>query len=339
MLSFYELTWFEKILFLKKILGSFVLKTIKGAIASFADCIGGKAKSVVCDIVPNQSGSGTPSPDNVRPISGWTATDVNVCGKNLLDKSKGLFLANNAIFGGTSTEIDGSLVLPSGTYTFSISEIQNGIYIDTEEGRIKTVYTATSASFTLSKTQAVKLTTYKGVSDVSVIESYDYQLELGSTASDYQPYQGQTYEVDWSDEVGTIYGGTVDAVSGVVTVTALPLVFSSADPWSLSSGNFFYRTYSQIQGTVVSGYYVTENGIRMHLNPNNGQIRAYFGDNPILTDSTDMATLVGGYKLIYNLQTPLEYTISEQQIALLKGSNNVWSTSGGQTEVTYKAEA
>ena len=32
---------------------------------------------------PVQSGSGDPSPSNVRPISGWTGCEVTRCGKNL----------------------------------------------------------------------------------------------------------------------------------------------------------------------------------------------------------------------------------------------------------------
>jgi hypothetical protein len=34
--------------------------------------------SLIADIVPVQSGSGNPSPDNVRPISGWTGCNITV---------------------------------------------------------------------------------------------------------------------------------------------------------------------------------------------------------------------------------------------------------------------
>lgn len=37
---------------------------------------------------PKQEGSGTPSPENVRPISGWTGVEVQHCGKNLLNESE-----------------------------------------------------------------------------------------------------------------------------------------------------------------------------------------------------------------------------------------------------------
>lgn len=54
-----------------------VTGTASGAIASFDDGANGKAlKSLTIEINPVQSGTGDPSPDNVRPISGWTGAVV-----------------------------------------------------------------------------------------------------------------------------------------------------------------------------------------------------------------------------------------------------------------------
>ena len=62
--------------------------TASGSIASFSDGSSlFNAKSVVISIEPIQSGSGTPSPDNVRPISGWTGAEVNVSGSNAWNES------------------------------------------------------------------------------------------------------------------------------------------------------------------------------------------------------------------------------------------------------------
>lgn len=49
-----------------------------GAIASFADGSANPLKSLVVDINPVQAGSGTPSPSNIRPISGWSSVEVTV---------------------------------------------------------------------------------------------------------------------------------------------------------------------------------------------------------------------------------------------------------------------
>ena len=42
-------------------------------------------KQCKVNFTPVQSGSGDPSPDNVRPISGWSGLNVTHCGQNLLN--------------------------------------------------------------------------------------------------------------------------------------------------------------------------------------------------------------------------------------------------------------
>ena len=54
------------------------------AVASFTDGADNiPVKSLTVEIEPVQSGTGDPSPENVRPISGWTGANVSVTGKNL----------------------------------------------------------------------------------------------------------------------------------------------------------------------------------------------------------------------------------------------------------------
>ena len=49
-----------------------------------------------------------------------------------------------------------------------------------------------------------------------LIGSDKIQVELGSTATAYEPYQGITIPIDWTNEAGTVYGGYVDLVKGEV---------------------------------------------------------------------------------------------------------------------------
>ena len=51
--------------------------TASGSVATFSDGAGGVAvKNVKVNITPSQSGSGDPSPSNIRPISGYTQADL-----------------------------------------------------------------------------------------------------------------------------------------------------------------------------------------------------------------------------------------------------------------------
>ena len=52
------------------------LKTVSGNPISVSDALARPAESLVIEILPQQSGSGDPSPDNVRPISGFTGVNI-----------------------------------------------------------------------------------------------------------------------------------------------------------------------------------------------------------------------------------------------------------------------
>ena len=54
------------------------LNTFSGAIASFKCSEALPVTDLTVSVEPVQSGSGDPSPDNIRPISGWTGANVHV---------------------------------------------------------------------------------------------------------------------------------------------------------------------------------------------------------------------------------------------------------------------
>ena len=60
-------------------------KVVSGDVVSFNTPREVNIKSLKVYFSPKQAGEGTPSPDNVRPISGWTGVEIEHCGKNLFD--------------------------------------------------------------------------------------------------------------------------------------------------------------------------------------------------------------------------------------------------------------
>lgn len=60
--------------------------TATGNPVTFITDLAKPLKSLVANFLPIQS-SGTPSPDNVLPITGWTGVNVSHTGKNLFDKT------------------------------------------------------------------------------------------------------------------------------------------------------------------------------------------------------------------------------------------------------------
>lgn len=82
------------------------LSSASGAIASFSDGADLPLKSLLVDIEPVQSGSGDPSPTNIRPISGWNA--VNVKNGNTVIATISL---GETVYGGTLNPLTGVLTV------------------------------------------------------------------------------------------------------------------------------------------------------------------------------------------------------------------------------------
>lgn len=60
-------------------------KVATGNPLTITDAAGIKVEKIVIEFEPKQAGSGTPSPSNIRPITGYTSLSAYGCGKNLED--------------------------------------------------------------------------------------------------------------------------------------------------------------------------------------------------------------------------------------------------------------
>lgn len=283
-----------------------IVQTINDvAIATFADGADeALIKKLLVSIDPIQEGTGDPSPENVRPITGRTGLNVVRTGKNIVDDSiKRTNAAHTTITIGGGTD-DYYLFLHPGTYTLSC-KFADGVHygalikeLDSSSVTIwSTAGTSTQASFTISKGGLYRLWFYRssGAGGVSVDNISDVQLEVGSTATEYEPYKGNTYSVDWETEVGTVYGGTLDVASGKLTVD---------------------RAY-------IASY--------------NGETlpSTWISDRDVYAEGTTPTT---GAQVVYTLAEPVEYQLSTQDITTLLGANNIWADSGNILEVEYVAD-
>lgn len=76
----------------------------------------------------------------------------------------------------------------------------------------------------------------------------DVSINYPSTDTEYHAYTGTTYDVDWTTEAGTVYGGSVDIANGVVTSTKAQDGSDLPDP-----------VVTQISPTELSTLYGTNN--------------------------------------------------------------------------------
>ena len=151
----------------------------------------------------------------------------------------------------------------------------------------------------------------------------------------------------------TVYGGTVDLVSGVLTVDrayvdlgTLTWTYQSGQGRFLSSGVSSAIKAPATNGDTInvisSSYkYMSLNSLGLTSNVTGCAIsttRNVYVKDPAYTDATAFKTAMNGVQLVYELATPRTIQLDPQTITTLVGVNNVWADSG-DSEVEYYANA
>lgn len=215
--------------------------------------------------------------------------------------------------GGETIIVEGSLVLPNGTYHYPADTADAQGVTVTYRKMNKTTHStsALQSPFTVDDAFNNQYLIYVGVYCARAGE-YDTtiypMIQEGSAITSWSPYSNichitgrtglsvyvsptqdvadaTTYAVDWTSQAGTVYGGTLDMVTGVLTSTMANIASYNGEtitePW-LSSMDAY-----------VAG-----------------------------------ATPTTGAQVVYTLATPITYQLTPQEIEVLIGTNNVWSSSG-----------
>ena len=162
-------------------------------------------------------------------------------------------------------------------------------------------------------------------------------LRLNCDNSDYEPYTGQTFNINLTNIAGTVYGGTVDIISGVIKVKYVleTLVWGSNYVLQTTFTNNELRRFSLTNNTV--------NDSNISLYPSLCNIAPFAYDT--ITDSIHQ--FVKGNKayiclpkttssdtsiqICYKLQTPIIYNLTSNVLTTQQGINNIWSTDGSLT--------
>lgn len=238
-----------------------VYGTSSGAIASFAD--GGNNKplnSLKVAITPQQA-SGTPSPSNPLPISGWTGANITRCGKNMWNNEKAVadsnvptvyvdengwltFNTSASFLRYNDLIFDGQITL-SGTFKSS-TDAQNNIrfrayYSDGTYNDLLSLSTTDTNEHYAYGTSTVnkKVVRIRTIDTSGKQTKCKLQLEIGTIATDYTPYSATTYPITWSD-AGTVYGGEIDVLNGKLINKRMILTYDGTENWRLSNNDYFY---------------------------------------------------------------------------------------------------
>lgn len=301
-------------------------------------------KSLVANIEPIQSGSGTPSPTNVRPISGWDSVKVAKTGKNLFDGSG---TTSNTYINDLGVErpsegwkLSGYIPVPSNTTLHFTPNSGSGSsakhwFYDANKNGISYIDSGAQTFTTPANAKFMRFSFRDASTDI--------QLEIGSTATSYEPYKGETHTTALGR---TVYKGTLDVVSGLLTVTHLGVDMGSLS-WSYNATSQIHTAVMPADsvavasvgdtGAICSSYergdYTNDfaNGKFCVCDSNLSTAKRIGVKNTDITDATAFQTSVTGQSLVYTLATPQTYQLTPEDVDLLLGTNNIWADSGDIT--------
>lgn len=338
-------------------------------IASFNDGQNEPLRKLKISIEPTQSGSGDPSPSNIRPISGWDGANVNVSGANLWDEEWEEGILDTS----TGANLPTSNRLRSKNYIACKPNTAYYFYSGGSNGKLRVCYYDANKTYLNSYINGVPFNAsyttpnncyYLRFCQVEAdVTTYGNNLSINypSTATTYAPYNGNTYPISWSDEAETVYGGNFklfkDGGKWYCTVTKVSegYVFTKDDEWEYTSGNRF-------KCNKACGFNVSGDGYNYVTSTTSNFKYEYVYTSSILSDncmtwfaSTDNLFIrADGYAdltsfkaflqsnpitIVGELATPETYTFEiDTEIATLLGVNNIFADCGDVEECRYITE-
>ena len=196
------------------------------------------------------------------------------------------------------------------------------------------------------------------------IEYSDIQVEIGDTATTYEPYRGETFTIDLGQDV---YGGSLDWNSGVLTIDRVIHTLDGSEVWGeantastsqdsrrryalYASKNRFLQNSalahnaSDVDGkllcsklptvTASDTYYHTD-GICSLCRGQSNEIYGYC--DQYATDFEGFKAAMIGAQIVFGLKEPITVQLTPQEILALSGVNTLYSDTG-DTTVSGKAD-
>ena len=346
---------------------------------------------------------------NICPITGRTGVNVVRTGGNLLDSAK---LIDQAGWNIITLKLE-----PSTSYTMSTTMPDGtglALYFKTTNsggGSSSEIVYSGHPVTQMSDADGHLYISQRRASGTDSFANYDWQIELGSTASPYTPYVGTTYSVvfpalgrnifdidsiEWTsgtrdDDGNPAASGSSHYTSAIpvqenTTYTFSGTLKTSSSTWRVyflaTDGTWIERTgsianvpkdlltpagcgYVQIQcnnsldladvqielgseshafepytNTLYGGTVDVVSGV---LTVTKGEIASYSGEALPAAWISDRDVYAAGTtpsigaQVVYELAMPVTIQLTAQEASMLKGVNTVWADCG-QTEMTYAAK-
>jgi len=300
---------------------------------------------------------------NICPINGWDEVDVTRCGKNLInalgtDTNNGYvtgqfityygYLSGANTFAGFVTEYNPI----KGGETYLINGIAGGSPAICFYTKNKTFISGIKYNNRTSFTFTAPSNAYYIRASVANVNKETAMLVVGSTATSYEPYNGHTYTIQFRDGDNplTVYGGTLDVVSGELTVDrasvdlgTLEYVYDSTVPrfYSFDINSLVKAPLGNVVVNAISSDYIATSFDNLYVtDKRNGTFAVGTTGtlsiiNTLYTDPTAFKTAMSGVQLVYELATPQTIQLTPTQVNSLLGTNNLWADTGNILEGEY----
>ena len=283
---------------------AYLLNEVEGLpsdIATFTDGSNLPMPSLKVGIEPIQEGSGDPSPTNIRPISGWDEVNVSVSGVNVWDEEweVGAYNTNNGEKANTNVQIRSKgyiEVLPNVSYywliphTSVISGFAVALYYDANKNYIGYQNMSSNGDILTMPSNCSYVTFFLSALYGTTYNN-DISINYPSTDTSYHAYNGQTYTIPFKDGDNplTVYGGTLDVVSGELKVVPY---YDSYNGETLEGEWMSDRDVYAVGTTPTNGAQVVNIGatpITYQLTPT--QVKSLLGSNNVWADTGDIIEL------------------------------------------------
>ena len=318
-----------------------------------------KIKKLVVGIEPVQAGSGNPSPDNVRLISGFTGCNVYRTGVNVWDEE----MEQGGISSATGEDAPssqlrtknyisingGAAYYPYFGNTIGGNNFQARFY-DAQKNYIG--YTDNSGNSCIKNVPFVSPSNaaylrFQVQVEYGTTYNHDISINYPSTDHDYNAYVGATLPVSWLSEAGTVYAGylSIDKDGNVILTVTHGVVsdFSNLNTNGQAlSGAYRYRLVvndcaSYNDGSCICScltYRVSfEYANDGEFYNSSGALNIYLSDADIVSAKQTLAD--NNCIIVYPLATPVTYTLTSVTLPslLLNQINNIWADTGDIIEL------
>lgn len=329
--------------------------------------VAGYALGVKASWEPVQEGTGTPSPENIRPITGRASVKVERCGENVIeflsteDSSSDIKIAvdaeKNITLNGTLAG-KGNITIGTcrlhwvagKTYTMYVKKVGGSVSLGSGDGITfaYALFTTDYNHFFRGGTNSTNLDVYIA-SDAALVETelvfmlqcwrkgtvfnnFKFQIEVvegTTTPSTYAPYNGQTNTLTLPEAV---YGGEVDAVSSEGQETQKLVILNGTESWNSWGINAHNPAITGFYTYDINDYdAINSKGICSHLETPNQDV--WGGRNA----GIGFATVGSSRYFMFSMMTSSLPDISAgHEVASLKAYLAAQNDAGTPVQIAYK---